>query len=63
MEEELHQDDEDPFREVTCLVNDTEPQSEGHTDDILCKLTEEFNNDEICDPKINTDLAKSINEV
>ena len=41
----------------------TEPPSEGHTDDILCKLTEEFNNDQICDPKINTKLAKAINEV
>ena len=26
-------------------------------------MTEEFNNDEICDPKINTNLAKAINEV
>ena len=43
----------------------TETQSEGHTDvdDILCELTEEFNNDELCDPKINPSLAKAINEV
>ena len=26
-------------------------------------MKEEFNNDEICDPKINTNLAKAINEV
>ena len=26
-------------------------------------MTEEINNDEICDPKINTSLAKAINEV
>ena len=45
------------------VVNDTEPQSEGHTDYILCKLTEEFHNDELCDPKINPNLAKAINEV
>ena len=43
------------------VVNDTEPQSESHNDDILCELTEEFNNDKICDPKINTNLANTIN--
>ena len=26
-------------------------------------LTEEFNNDKLCDPKINSKLAKAINEV
>ena len=45
------------------VVNDTEPQSEGHTYDILCELTEEFNNDELRDPKIYTNLDKAINEV
>ena len=58
VEEELQQED-DPLRKVMFVVNDTEPQSEGHTDDILCELTEEFNNYEICDPKINTNLAKN----
>ena len=37
--------------------------SEGHTDYILCELTEEFNNNELCGPKINPNLAKAINEV
>ena len=45
------------------VVNDREPQLEGHTNDILCQLTEEFNNDKLCDPKINPNLAKAINEV
>ena len=63
VEEELQQEEDDPLRKVMFVVNDTEPQSEGHTDDILCELTEEFNNDKICDPKINTNLAKAINEV
>ena len=45
------------------VVNDTEPQSEDHTNDILCELTEEFNNDELCDSKFNPNLAKAINEV
>ena len=45
------------------MVNHTEPQSEGHTNDILCELTEEFNDDKLCDPKINPNLAKAINEV
>ena len=49
--------------ERLCLVNDTEPQSEGHTDDILWELTGEFNNNELCDPKINPNLTKAINEV
>ena len=47
VEEELQQEKEDPLRKVMFVVNDTESQSEGHTDDILCELTEEFNNDEI----------------
>ena len=63
MEEELQQEEDDPLRKVMFVVSDTEPQSEGHTDDILYELTEEFNNDEICDPKINTKLAKAINKV
>ena len=45
------------------MVNDTEPQPEGHTDNILCELTKEFNDDKLCDPKINPNLAKAINEV
>ena len=45
------------------VVNDTEPQAESHTDDILFELTEEFSNDELCDPKINANFAKAINEV
>ena len=63
MEEELRQEEDDPLRKVMFVVNDTEPQSEVHTDDILCELTEEINNDEICDPKTNGNLAKVINEV
>ena len=63
VEEELQQEEDNPLRKVMFAVNATEPQSEGHTDDILCELKEEFNNDEICDPKINTNLAKAINEV
>ena len=63
MEEELQQEEDGPLRKVMFLVNDAEPQSEGHTDDILCELTEEFSNDKICDPKINRNLAKAINEV
>ena len=63
MEDALQQDEDDPFGKVTFVVNDTEPQSEEHTDNILCHLTEEFNNDKLCDPKINPNLAKAINEV
>ena len=65
VEEELQQEEDDPFRNVMFVVsdNDIEPQSEGHTDDILCELTEEFNNDELCYPKIKPNLAKAINEV
>ena len=62
MEEELQQED-DHLRKVMFVVNDTEPQSEDHTNDILCELTEEFNNDELCDSKFNPNLAKAINEV
>ena len=58
----MQQEEDDPLRKVMFVVNYTEPQSVSHTDDILCKLTE-FNNDKICDPKINTNLAKAINEV
>ena len=59
----MQQEEDDPLRKIMFVVSDTEPQSEGPTDDILCELTEEINNDEICDPKINTSLAKAINEV
>ena len=59
----MQQEEDDLLRKVMFVVNDTELQSEGHNDDILCDLTEEFNNDELCDPKINPNLAKAINEV
>ena len=46
VEEELKQEEGNPLRKVMFVVNDTaEAQSEGRTDDILCGLTEEFNND------------------
>ena len=45
------------------VVNDTELWSEGQIENILSKLTEEFNNDKLCDPKINSKLGKAINEV
>ena len=63
MEEELQQEEDNPLRKVIFVLNDTEPQSEGHTDDILRELTEKFNNDKLCDPKINPNLGKAINEV
>ena len=63
VEDDLQQEEDDPLRMVMFLVNDTEAQSEGYIDDILCELTEEFNNDKLCDPKINPNLAKAINEV
>ena len=63
MEEVFQQEKGHPLRKVMFAVNSTEPQSEGHTDDILCQLTEEFNNDELCDPKINPNFAKAIIEV
>ena len=39
VEEELQQEEEDPLRKVMFVVNDTQSQSKGHTDDILCELT------------------------
>ena len=63
MLEELQEEEGDPLRKVMFVVSDIEPQSEDHTDDILCELIEEFNNDELCDPKINPNLAKAINKV
>ena len=63
MLEELQEEEGDPLRKVMLVVSDIEPQSENHTDDILCELTEEFNNDELCGPKINPNLAKAINKV
>ena len=51
VEEQLQQEENDPLRKAAFVVNDAKPQSEGHNDDILCKLTEEFNNDKLCDPK------------
>ena len=62
MEDNLQLKEDDPLRNVIFVVSNTEPQSEGHTEDILCELTEEFNNDELCDPKINPNLAKTINK-
>ena len=44
------------------VVNDTELWSEGQIENILSMLTEEFNNDKLCDPKINSELPKAINE-
>ena len=63
VEDDLQQEEDDPLRKIMFMVNDTEPHSEGHTEDILCDLTEEFNNNELCDPKINPNFAKAINEV
>ena len=63
VEEELQQEKDDPLRKVMFVVNDTEPQSQSHTDDNLCQLTEEFNNDVLGQPKINPNLAKAINKV
>ena len=63
MLEELQEEEGDPLRKVIFVVSDIEPQSEDHTDDILCELTKEFNNDELCDPKIDPNLAKAINKV
>ena len=66
MEDDLQQEEDDPLREVMFVVNDTEPQSQGHTltsDDILCELREEFNNNKLCDSKTNLNLSKAINEV
>ena len=39
VEEELQQEEDDPLRKVMLVVSVTEPQSEFHTDDILCDLT------------------------
>ena len=63
VEEELQLEEGNLLRKVVFVVNDTEPQSEGHTDNILCELTEEFNNDKLCDPNINPNLTKAVNEV
>ena len=63
MEDDLQQEEDDPLLKVMFVINDAEPQSEGHTDDILCELTKEFNKIELYDPKINPNLAKAINEV
>ena len=63
VEDDFQQEEDNPLGKVVFMVNDTEPHSEEHTDDILCELTEEFNNDELRDSKINPNLAKAINEV
>ena len=59
----MQQEEDDLLRRGMFVVNDTELQSEGRTDNILCDLTEEFNNDELCDLKIKPNLTKAINEV
>ena len=59
----MQQKEDNRFRKVMFVVNDTEPQLEGHTYDILCDLTEEFNNGGLCDPKINPNCPKAINEI
>ena len=63
VKDDLQQEEDDPLQKVSFVVNVTEPNSEGHTEDILCELRQKFNNDELCDPKINPNLAKAINEV
>ena len=59
------QEEDDLLRKVMFVINDTEPQSECHTDvdDILFELTKKFNSGALCDPMINLSLAKVINEV
>ena len=59
----MQQEEDNPLKKVMFLVNNPESQPEGHNNDILCNLTEEFSNDELCDPKVNSSLAKAINEV
>ena len=51
VEVDLQQEEDDPLRKVIFVVNDTEPQTEGDTDNIIYELTEEFNYDkpENCD--------------
>ena len=66
VEDDLQRQEDNPLQKVMFVVNDTEPQSEGHTDDTLCKLTEEFNNNELCDQSItaiNLKLVRAIYEV
>ena len=47
MEDDLQQEEDDPLT----------------SDDILCELREEFNNNKLCDSKTNLNLSKAINEV
>ena len=66
VEDDLQRQEDNPLQKVMFVVNDTEPQSEGHTDDTLCTLTEEFNNNELCDQSItaiNLKLVRAIYEV
>ena len=65
VEDDLQRQEDNPLQKVMFVVNDTEPQSEGHTEDTLCELTGEFNNDELCDQLINVinlKLVRAINE-
>ena len=65
VENDLQQEEDNPLQKVMFVVHDTEPQSEGHTEDTLCELTGEFNNDELCDQLINVinlKLVWAINE-
>ena len=66
VEDDLQRQKDNPLQKVMFVVNDAEPQSEGHTDDTLCKLTEEFNNNELCDQSItaiNLKFVRAIYEV
>ena len=60
----LQGDESDPLRSAMFVFNETEWQPETKVsisnDDILCYLTEGFLNNELCDPKINLNLANKI---
>lgn len=63
----LQGDESDPLRSAMFVFNETEWQPETKVsisnDDILCYLTEGFLNNELCDPKINLNLANKIKKV
>ena len=67
LEDGLQGDEGDPLRSAMFVFNETESQSKTKVsisnDDILCNLTEGFLDYELCDPKINRNLANEINEV
>ena len=50
MEYDLQQEEENPLRKVNYTDRGTEAHSEGQSDEFLWELTEEFNNDKLCDP-------------